>query len=103
MYIEIPTIYPFFNQSLKSIIVSNYVIIVNLFKLQVEKCRTWNTTEVETVYPTECPAPEETSTDCTSDCWSPGVDDVDCPTTGKISFRITDYYISSNRHIILVI
>ena len=62
---------------------------MNLFKLQVEKCRTWNTTEVETVYPTECPAPEETSTDCTSDCWSPGVDDVDCPTTGKISFRIT--------------
>ena len=88
MYIEIPTIYPFFNQSLKSIIVSNYVIIVNLYKLQVEKCRTWNTTEVETVYPTECPAPEETSTDCTSDCWSPGVDDVDCPTTGKISLEL---------------
>ena len=62
-----------------------------LFKLQVEKCRTWNTTEVETDYPTECPVPEETSTDCVSDpnpeCWSPGVDDVDCP-TGKISLEL---------------
>ena len=62
--------------------------IMNLFKLQVEKCRSWNTTKVETVYPTECPVLEETSTDCNSDCWSPGTDDVDCPTTGKISLEL---------------
>ena len=35
-------------------------------------------------HPTECPKPDENANDCVNDCWSPGVDDVDCPTGKKV-------------------
>ena len=43
---------------------------------------------METVYPKECPVPDEKSTDCVPDCWAPGVD---CP-TGKIALIIMYQY-----------
>ena len=44
-------------------------------------------TDLEIKYPTECPVPEEMPTDCVSNCWSPGVHDVDCP-TGKLCLEL---------------
>jgi len=52
---------------------------------QTESCKTW-TQEVTTVknpesyrLPEECPAPQENPDNCVTNCWSPGVPDVDCP------------------------
>ena len=47
-------------------------------------CTTEELTKIE--HPTECPTPIGTPTDCLDDCWSPGVDDVDCP-TGTVVIR----------------
>ena len=44
-------------------------------------------TDLEIKYPTECPLPEEMPTDCVSNCWSPGVHDIDCP-TGKLYLEL---------------
>jgi len=41
-----------------------------------EKC----TSTMIMEYAAECPKPEGTPNDCEPECWSPGVDDVDCPT-----------------------
>ena len=49
-------------------------------------CTTEELTKIE--HPTECPTPIGTPTDCLDDCWSPGVDDVDCP-TGTVVIRYT--------------
>ena len=44
-------------------------------------------TDLEIKYPTECPLAEEMPTDCVSNCWSPGVHDIDCP-TGKLYLEL---------------
>ena len=66
---------------------STYEITIFLnfgIQFQEEVCTTEELTKIE--HPTECPTPIGTPTDCLNDCWSPGVDDVDCP-TGTVVIR----------------
>ena len=47
-----------------------------------EQCRTWNEKSDKfrlSPQASECPKPQQNPTDCNSNCWSPGVADVDCP------------------------
>ena len=65
----------------------------NCVQKQVWTCKDVPTTiectesDLEIKYPTECPLPEEMPTECVSNCWSPGVHDIDCP-TGKLCLEL---------------